>query len=161
MEACRPEAASALRTDLLLVQEDIKKGVVTSRTRTDEHCFRKWKIFCREHNIDIFLDKVRGLVLFLQIFTFQNRSGLLAHNGEPIRSRNAEAYLRVVGQTFANVGIEDPHLNKHRRIDHRLQQQLRGWTKSDGPQKRLKPINIGLIHHTFSALHRHNNNKSN
>ena len=29
------------------------------------------------------------------------------------------------------------------------------------PPKRLKPINIGLIHHTFAALHRQNNNKIN
>ena len=33
--------------------------------------------------------------------------------------------------------------------------------KSDGPLKRLKPINIVLIHHTFAALHQQNNNKSN
>ena len=33
--------------------------------------------------------------------------------------------------------------------------------KSDGPLKRLKPITIGLIHHTFAALHQQNNNKSN
>ena len=59
------------------------------------------------------------------------------------------------------MGIKDPHLNKHRSIDHRLQRQLRGWTKSDGPPKQLKPINIGLRHHTFAALHRQNNNKSN
>ena len=88
-------------------------------------------------------------------------SGLLAHNGEPVHSRTAEAYLRAVGQTFPNVGIEDPRFNKHGIIDHRLQRQLRGWTKLDGPLKRLKPINIGLIHHTFAALHRLDNNKSN
>ena len=58
-------------------------------------------------------------------------------------------------------GYRGPRLNKHGSIDHRLQRQLRGWTKSDGPPKRLKPINIGLIHHTFAVLHRHNNNKSN
>ena len=33
--------------------------------------------------------------------------------------------------------------------------------KLDGPPKRLKPINIGLIHHTSAALHRQHNNKSN
>ena len=124
MGACSPEAADALRTDLLLVQEDINKGVVTSRTRADERCFRKWEIFCRYHNIDTFLDKVRDPVPFLQIFTRWVRSGILAHNGEPVRSRTAEAYLRAVGQTFANVGIEDPRLNKHGSIDHRLQRQL-------------------------------------
>ena len=59
------------------------------------------------------------------------------------------------------MGIKDPRLNKHRSIDHRLQQQLQGWIKSDWPPKRIKPINIGLIHHTFTALHRKDNNKSN
>ena len=111
--------------------------------------------------MDTFLDKVQDPVPFIQIYTRRIRSGLLAHNGEPVRSRTAEAYLRVVGQTFANVGIGYPRLNKHRSIDHRLQQQLRGWTKLDGPPKRLKPINIGLIHHTFAALHQQNNTKSN
>ena len=105
MEACSPEAANALRSDLLLVKEDINKGVVPSRTRADELCFRKWEIFCRDHNIDTFLNKVRDSVPFLQIFTRRVRSGLLAHNGEPVRSRTAEAYLRAVGQMFANVGI--------------------------------------------------------
>ena len=135
MEACRPESANALCTDLLLVQEEINKGAVPSRTRADERCFRKWEIFCQDHNIDTFLDKVRDPVPFLQIFTRRVRRGLLAHNREPVRSRTAEAYLRAVGKTFANVGIEDPHLNKHGSIDHRLQRQLRGWTKSDGPPK--------------------------
>ena len=119
MEACIPEASNALRTDLLLLQEEINKGVFPSRTRADERCFRKWEIFCRDHNIDTFLDKVRDPVPFLQIFTHRVRSGLLAHNGEPVRSRTAEAYLQAVGQTFANVGIKDPRLNKHGSIDHR------------------------------------------
>ena len=161
MEACSPEAANALRTYVLLIQEDINKGFVPSRTRAYEHCFRKWEIFCRDHNINTFLDKVRDPVPFIQFFTRRVRSGLIAHNGEPGRSRTAEAYLRVVGQTFSNGGIKDPCLNKHGSIDHRLQQQLRGWTKSDGTPKRLKPINIGLIHHTFAALHRQDNNKRN
>ena len=161
MEACIPEAVNALRADLLLVQEEIKKGVFSSRTRADKRCFQKWEIFCRAYNIDTFLDKVRDPVLLLQFFTRRVRSGLLAHNGEPVRSRTAKAYLQAVGQTFANMGIEDPRLNKHGSIDHRLRRQLRGWTKSDGPPKRLKSINIGLIHHTFEALHRQNNNKIN
>ena len=108
MEACSPESPNALRTDILLVQEEINKGVVPSITRADERCFRKWEIFCREHNINTFLDKVRDPVPFLQMFTRRVRSGLLAHNGEPVRSRTAESYLRAVGQTFANVGIDDP-----------------------------------------------------
>ena len=154
MEACSLEAANEVHADLLLVQEEINKVVVSSRTIADERCFRKWELFCQEHNIDTFLNKVRDPVPFFQCFTRRVRCGLLAHNGDPVRSRTAEAYLRAVGQMFANVGIEDPRLSKHGSIDLRLQQQLRWWTKAVGPPKRLKPINIGLILHTFAALHR-------
>ena len=124
MEVCSPEAADALRADIIFVQEEINNGVVPYSTKADESCFKKWEIFCRAQNMDTFLDKVRDLVPFLQIFTCRVRGGLLAHNGEPVRSRTAEAYLRAFGQMFANVGIGDPRLNNHRSIDHRLQQQL-------------------------------------
>ena len=96
MEACIPEAADALRADLILVQEEINKGVVPSRTKSDESCFQKWEIFCQAHNMDTFIDKVRYPVLFLQIFIRRVRSGLIAHNGEPV-TRTDEAYLRAVG----------------------------------------------------------------
>ena len=161
MEACSPEAVDALRADLIFVQEEINNGVVPSRTKSDESCFQKWEIFCQAHNMDTFINKVQYPVPFLQFFTLWVRSVLLAHNGEPVCSRTAEEYLRAVGQTFANVGIGDPRLNKHVSIDHRLQRQLCGWKKLDGPPKSLKPINIGVIHHTFAALHWQNNNKSN
>ena len=74
--------------------------------------------------MDTFIDKVRDPVPFLQIFTRRVKSGLLTHNEEPVRSCTADAYLRAVGQTFANVGIVDPQLNKHGSIDYRIQQQL-------------------------------------
>ena len=50
---------------------------------------------------------------FSKFFTLRVRRGLLAHNGEPVRSHTFEAYLRAVGKTFSNVSIEDPRLNKH------------------------------------------------
>ena len=124
-------------------------------------CARQKISHFRKHNMDTFLDKVWDPVPFFQIFTCGVRSVLLAHNGEPARSRTTEAYLRAVVQTFTNMGIGEPRLNKHGSIDHHLQRQLRGWTKSDGPPKRLKHITIWLIHHIFAALHRQNNNKSN
>ena len=85
--------------------------------------------------MDTFINKVRYPVPFLQIVTCRVKSGLLAHNGEPVRSSTAKAYLRAVGETFANVGIVDPHLNKHRTIDYLIQRQLRGWKIWMGPQR--------------------------
>ena len=82
------------------------KGWFLSRSRADKRCFRKWEIFCRYHNIDTFLDKVRDLVPFLQIFTRRVRSGLLAHNGETVRSRTAEAYLWAVSGLNGKRGDE-------------------------------------------------------
>ena len=135
MEACSPEAADALCADLILVQEEINNRVVPSRTKADKSCFFKWDIFFRAHNMDTFIDKVRDPVPFLQIFTRRFRSGLLAHNGEPVPSRTAEAYLWAVGKTFANVGIVDPRINKHGSIDYCIQRQLRGWNIWMGPRK--------------------------
>ena len=71
--------------------------------------------------MDTFIDKVRDPVPFLRFFTRQVKSGLLPHNGEPVRSRTAAAYLRAVRQTFANVDIGKPRLKKHGSIDQRLQ----------------------------------------
>ena len=143
MESCRPEDADALRADLILVLEEINNRVVPSRTKAEESCFQKWEIFFRARNMDTFIDKVRDLVPYLHIFTRRVRSGLFTHNGEPVRSRTAGAYLRVVGQTFANVDIEDPRLNKHRSIDHRLQRQLRGWKNWMVPRRGSNPSILG------------------
>ena len=74
--------------------------------------------------MDTFIDKLRYPVPFLQNFTHRVKSALLAHNGEPLQSRTAEAYLRAVGQTFSNVGIVDPRLKKHVSIDYRIQRPL-------------------------------------
>ena len=74
--------------------------------------------------MDTFINKVRDPVPFLQFFTRRVKNDLLTHNEELVQSRTAEVYLLVVGQTFANVGIVDPRLNKHGSIDYRIQQQL-------------------------------------
>ena len=85
--------------------------------------------------MDTFIDKVQDPVLFLHIFTRRVKSGLLTHNGEPVHSRIAETYLRAVGQTFTNMGIVDPRLNKHGSIYYRIQRQLQGWKNWMVPQR--------------------------
>ena len=74
--------------------------------------------------MDTFIDKVRDPFPFIQFFTRLVKSGLLDHNRELVRSRTSDEYLWAVGQTFANMGIVDPHLNKHGSIDYRIQWQL-------------------------------------
>ena len=87
MEVCSPDAADALRADLIFVQEEINNGVVTSRTKADESCFQKWENFCRSHNMDTFINKVQDPVLFLQFLT----AGLEV------------AYLLKTGSQYAHV----------------------------------------------------------
>ena len=64
--------------------------------------------------MDTFIYKVQD-----PIFTCRVKSGLLDHNGEPVLSRTAEAYLRAVGQTFANVGNGDPRLIPEHTVDRK------------------------------------------
>ena len=85
--------------------------------------------------MDTFIDTVQEPVPFLKKITRRVKSSLLAHNREPVRSRTAEAYLRVVWQTFVNVCIVDPRLNKHRSIDYCIQRQLRGWKNWMGSRR--------------------------
>jgi integrase len=52
-----------------------------------------------------------------------------------------------VGQTLAFMGTPDPRLDSHGFIDLRLKHQLRHYSKSDPPPKRIQPIPIEVLRH--------------
>ncbi|KAL3815966.1 hypothetical protein ACHAXA_008925 [Cyclostephanos tholiformis] len=72
-------------------------------------------------------------------------SGDLAANGNPIRSRSVEDYIRGVAQTFLHVGATDPRLNTAHTIDFWLQRTLKAWKTMDPAPLRVKPIPIEVI----------------
>ncbi|KAL3810349.1 hypothetical protein ACHAXA_003078 [Cyclostephanos tholiformis] len=79
------------------------------------------------------------------VFAQRVHSGDLAANGNPIRSRSVEDYIRGVAQTFLHVGATDPRLNTAHTIDFRLQRTLKAWKTTDPAPLCIKPIPIAVI----------------
>jgi len=95
--------------------------------------------------LDPFLQAFEDKIPVLQVFAHRVRSGELASNGNPIRARSIEDYLRFVSQTFLHVGADDPRLNTAGKIDFRLSRTISAWKKKDPPPQRVKPIPIQVI----------------
>ena len=88
---------------------------------------------------------IESKVPLLQVFAQRLRTGALAPNGNPIRARTVEDYVRHVGQAFLNVGAEDPRNNSSQQVDFRLKRMFSGWKKADPPPNRVKPIPIQVL----------------
>ena len=108
----------------------------------------KWKVFCDDMGLDPFLEAFPDKIAVLQVFLHLVHSGELAANGNQIRARSAEDYLRSVAQTFLSLGVDDPRLNSAQAIDFRIQRMLNAWKKEEPPPKRVKPIprDCGKLH---------------
>ena len=96
--------------------------------------------------LDPFLQAFQDKVPFLQVFAHQVHIGELAASGNPIGARSAEDYVRHVGQTFLQVGANDPRLNSAHTIDFRIQRTIKAWKSCDPAPDRVKPIPIQVIH---------------
>lgn len=49
------------------------------------------------------------------------------------------------------MGAKDPRKDSTGAIDHRIQRQLRAWSKDDPAPSRVKPIPISILHHVLAA----------
>ena len=50
-----------------------------------------------------------------------------------------------MGQRFANLGADDPRLNKYGKLDFQLARQKRSWKKRDKPSIRVRPMPVLVI----------------
>jgi hypothetical protein len=125
-----------------IAQKTVAKGVSSSRATAAITHWDKWIGFCNEMGLDqAFEDKIS----ILQVFLHRVRIGELAANGDKIRARSAEDYLRSVAQTFLSMGADDPRLNSANKIDFRLQRMVAAWKKEDPPSNRVKTIPIKVL----------------
>ena len=123
----------------------MRQGVSSGRAASTVTHWRKWTEFCSELGLDTFLEAFPNKIAILQVFLHRVRSGELAANGDQVRARSAEDYLRSVAQTFLSVGKDDPRLNSACDIDFRINRMLAAWKKIDPPPKRVKPIPIAVV----------------
>ena len=124
-----------------------RAGTVPARARSKDNTWIRWCDYCEGLGVDPMLDDVVDPIPFLQVFAARWRSGEIAPRGEPVRARTVENALRAIGQTMASVGAEDRRLNLSGKIEYRVQQQLKGYSKIDPPPDRVKPIPFQIVNH--------------
>ena len=128
-----------------LAQETVRAGVSAGRAKSADTVWNQWESYCVGMGIDPFLETFTDKVPILQVFAQRVRIGELASNGNPIRARSTEDYVRHVAQTFQSVGAPDPRLNSNNNIDFRLQRMIAAWKKQDPPPNRVKPIPMQVL----------------
>ena len=126
-------------------QEKVKAGVSLGRAKATETGWEQWCLFCCQLALDPFLETFEDKVPFLQVFGQRVRDGELAKDGNSVRARTAEDYIRFVAQTFLGVGSPDPRYGEHNKIDFRIGRMIAAWKKEDPPTKRVKPIPVQVI----------------
>ena len=140
-----PLTKSRFCSDFRAAQQAVRHGISTGRARSTSATWTIWETFTTNLGIDPFLQTIQDPIPILQVFAQRIRSGALAANGNPVRARSAEDYLRFIAQTFLSVGAKDPRLNSAGKVDFRLQRMLRGWKREDPPPNRVKPVPIQVI----------------
>jgi hypothetical protein len=149
-----PSIGLRFRDHLRTAAQTVAKGVSSGRAAACIGQWQKWLDFCDELGLDPFLETFEDKVPILQVFIHRVRIGELAANGNQIRSRSVEDYLRAVAQTFLSMGADDPRLNSALNTDFRIARMLAAWKKEDPPANRVKPIPISVIRRiAFVAQH--------
>ena len=142
-----PSARDAFRADHGLAMQAFRAGTVLARARSKDNTWLRWCDYCEELGVDPMLNDVDDPIPVIQVFAERWRTGKIAPRGEPVRSRTVENALRAIGQTMASVGAQDLRCNTSGNIEYRLQQQLKGYKRSDPPPSRVKPIPFTLVNH--------------
>jgi hypothetical protein len=125
-------------------------GIVPARSKSRLSTWLLWTKYCATHSIDPTLSDLDDSISFLQVFAQRYRSGSLAPNKKLVRARTVEAALRSIGQTVASLGSPDPRLNTQGNLHYVLQQQLKGYARSDAPASRVQPVPFPLIAYTVT-----------
>ena len=140
-----PSTKADFISDFCAAQQAVRHGISAGRARSTSTTWTIWETFTIDLGIDPFLQAIEDPVPILQVFAQRIRSGKLAANGNPVRARSAEDYLRFVAQTFLSVGSPDPRLNSSGKTDFRLLRMIRSWKREDPPPNRVKPVPVQVI----------------
>ena len=151
LSGLHPVTAGNFCSDLSTAQATVLTGVSPGRAASAATAWDQWCLFTTNLGVDPFLQAFKDKIPFLQVFAQRVHTGELAANGNPIRSRSVEDYLRHIAQTFLHLGTDDPRLNAAHAIDFRLQRQLRSWKSTDPAPLRVKPVPIQVLRHVTAV----------
>ena len=142
-----PVETDRFRRDWRLAQQDVKAGVSSGRSKAADGHWRQWTTFTNQLAIDPLLEALDDKVPILQVFARRLRTGELSPSKHSLRARSVEDYVRSIGQTFIELGLNDPRLGPDLKMDHRLTRMWRAYTKSDPPPHRVKPVPVQVLRH--------------
>ncbi|GFH55146.1 hypothetical protein CTEN210_11622 [Chaetoceros tenuissimus] len=145
LQNCAPDTKADFWRDLGFAEQEVRQGVTTGRSAASDTHWEKWIEFTSVLGQDPLLQTVEDKVPYLQVFLHRVRHGFYAANKNPIRARSAEDYLRSIGQTYLELGEQDPRLNCHDNIDFRLARMIKSYKKKDPPPNRVKPVPLSVI----------------
>lgn len=140
-----PDTAARFSSDFGAATAAVKAGVSSGRAKSTNRVWKIWEKYAFALALDPFLQTTRDKIPFLQVFAQRVRAGELAADGNPIRARSAEDYLRFVAQTFKSLGTDDPRHDSSGAIDFRLSRMISAWKKEDPPPDRVKPVPVQVI----------------
>ena len=139
------EDQNEFKSDLRIVEAEVQTGVNEDYANQKDCHWIIWETYCAKTHLCPFLLNIKDPVPYLKIFGQQLRNGRLTPSSRQIRSATVSDYLTLVGQRFANMGSNDPRLNKYGKLDFCLSRQKRSWKKHDKPSVCVKPMPISII----------------
>jgi len=144
MAAMHPSVRDEFGAGLIVVQDAVRAGVISDRTKKADSMWELWLEFCPDHSMDPQFPN-DDPVPCLQVFAQRYRDGRIAPSGRAVRSSTVEDAVRHVGQTYRSLGSPDIRLDAHGDIDFRLKRQSQSHQKVDPPPSRVKPIPVQVV----------------
>jgi hypothetical protein len=141
------ENKPAFLADVRLSQEATRAGVTADYSGRRDKTWNIWAKFCQSLGQDPTLRDIPDPMHLLQVYAARVRDGRLAPSHKPVGHSTVSTALRHVGQALSYMGSADPRLDSHGFVDLRLKHQLRHYSKTDPPPRRVKPIPIQVLRH--------------
>ena len=110
-------------SNLCIVKAKVRAGVNEEYADRKDWHWDIWETYYAKTHLDPFLLNIKDPIPYLEIFGQRLRDSRLAPSGWQIRSATVSDYLTSVGQRFANLGADNPRLNKYGQLDFRLARQ--------------------------------------
>ena len=89
-------------------QQAITQGSSTTVFNKDATAWHQWRRFCSWLQIAPDLEGIEDPIPFLHVFDEHVRAGLLSAQGQPIKNRLVDQYLRYMSQILASMGSDNP-----------------------------------------------------
>ena len=129
LEDVPPDIHSEAKDAYYVSHKAVTEGLYSSRLHKNKTVWKQLDAFCAWICILTDLQGILKPIPFLQIFSRNVPTGILAAKHKPIQKRSVEKYIRSVGKIFEALRFPDPKINAVGAIDFCLGQQFVNYKK--------------------------------